>query len=655
MMRSIHLGAGWLVGLLVFAVCSGQAYPQNPGTKERTENDEVRALIDKLQKLGGDRLQDVPTMSADQFLALGISQARVLVLGKKPTASSAIIRELVKRGARAVPLLIAHLDDKRPTGITIRHHGGRGGMFFVDEYDFNRRTTKEPPRGVNRELGKDGNDRDTHTVTVGDLCFVVLGEIVNRHFNAVRYQMTGCIMINSPTGSDVLRVAIKEEWGGLTPARHKESLERDFLEPDSGSRRNEACLRLGYYYPEALEPLALKQLAAPRYDFSEVWDLIREKLYPAKDAKERKDLFNTFVAKRGDVARQAIQVGLFDDLDLQEADEGGRLSPPLEKKYAARACLVELFGYPNFVKSDDRPHLLPTSDATQARFIDRLVFFASAKIDEAARRVLRSTEDEYLALSCARYLVGRGADQAIQRYVAQRLPGADEKRRTELEQLRGRLGWTLLHLAAEVSDSDRIADLILNGADVNARAANGQTPLHVAAEHRRLEAVRVLLDRNADPNNRDIDGYTPARLAVDGGNVVELLLARGAVPSDILVASFTGRVDVVESSLAKDRSSVASRTRKGATSLHIAAKRGHAKVVEVLLAHGADVNATEGENKFTPLHCAAYYCHPKVVALLLAHKADRSRKVWEGKTPLDLARERDCPNGETSRLLKEER
>jgi ankyrin repeat protein len=138
-------------------------------------------------------------------------------------------------------------------------------------------------------------------------------------------------------------------------------------------------------------------------------------------------------------------------------------------------------------------------------------------------------------------------------------------------------------------------------------------------------------------------------------HVVELLLARGALPSDIFVASFAGRVDVVESSLEKDRSSVAAGTRKGATPLHIAAERGHVKVVEVLLAHGADVNATEGESKFTPLHYAAYYCHPKVVALLLAHKADRSRKVWDGKTPLDLARERDGLDGETSRLLKEEK
>ena len=280
---------------------------------------------------------------------------------------------LVQRGAAAIPELIAHLDDKRPTKITIHHESVIGVMSFDDEYDYNRKTTK-PPKGVNRE--SQTVDRcTTHTVTVGDLCFVALGQIVNRYFSAVRYQPTACIMINSPTASEHLRIVIKKEWGGLTNERHKESLVRDFLQPDSEFRRAGACLRLGYYYPELLEPLALKQLAAPRYNVFEVESLIREKLYLAKDAKERRLLFDAFVAKCGDVARQGILVYLFEDLHIQEADEGGHLSPGLKEKYAARACLVELFGYPEAVKSKDQPHLLPVENCTQARFIDTLVFF----------------------------------------------------------------------------------------------------------------------------------------------------------------------------------------------------------------------------------------------------------------------------------------
>ncbi len=151
---------------------------------------------------------------------------------------------------------------------------------------------------------------------------------------------------------------------------------------------------------------------------------------------------------------------------------------------------MELFGYPEAVMSEDQPHVLPVENCTQARFIDTLVFFPSAKIDQAVREILRSTEEDYLAIACARYLMGRGADQEIRRYVEQRLPGADKKRRKELEQMRGRLGWTPLHVAAEMGEPQRIEDLIFEGADVNARAANGQTPLHVAAEYGRFGAIR---------------------------------------------------------------------------------------------------------------------------------------------------------------------
>jgi len=106
-------------------------------------------------------------------------------------------------------------------------------------------------------------------------------------------------------------------------------------------------------------------------------------------------------------------------------------------------------------------------------------------------------------------------------------------------------------------------------------------------------------------------------------------------------------------SLAKDKSLVGARTRGGAKPLHFAARLGHVKVAEVLLAHGADINAPEGESKLTPLHRAASYGRSQVVALLLAHNADGRAKSWDGKIPLDFARE--SREQETIRLLKEER
>jgi hypothetical protein len=166
--------------------------------------DEVEGLIEALQSVSEGDVGYPPSMSGHSFLPIGKSEMGTMLFGQPAPASSDAMRELVKRGAAAVPHLIAHLDDAWPTKIAIGHDGGFGGMFFPNEYDFNARTIEKVPEGVNRDWPDDGDDPDNHTVTVGDLCFVALGQIVNREFSAVRYQPTACIMINSPTASSTL-------------------------------------------------------------------------------------------------------------------------------------------------------------------------------------------------------------------------------------------------------------------------------------------------------------------------------------------------------------------------------------------------------------------------------------------------------------------
>jgi ankyrin repeat protein len=639
-----------LLSMLVLVSPATSTVAQKQPAEAARQEDEITALIDKLRTVADGDVGYIPTQSGGGFLPLGVSERGALLLGQRGPTTSGTMRELVKRGAAVVPQLIAHLDDKRVTKIAIKHEGGFGGIFFNDEYDYNSRTNKQPPKGVNRDEHNVDKHPNNHTVTVGDLCFVALGQIINRHFNAVRYQPTACIMINSPTYSEGLRKAVKQEWSDLTPQKHKESLIRDFSDPDYEGRRTGACLRLGYYYPEALEPLVLKQLAVPLYDVFEVSTLIRDKLYRTKDAKERKVLFDEFVAKRGEVARQGILLDLFHDLDMQEADEQGRVSPPLKDKYAARVCLIELYGYPKNVKSEQRPHLLPTNQAMQARFIDAVAFFPTVKIDKAVRAILRSTDHDYLARSCARYLVGRGADADIQQYVQQRMKNANAERRSQLERLLDQLGWTPLHVAAEHGEPAMVENAIANGADINAQAANGQTALHVAADHGMYGAIDILIKRKADLNLKDKHGRTPVQLAVAYDGAAEMLLAAGAEPSDILVAAFAGRADLVEGFLKKDKSLVKA-TIRGETPLHFAARLGHTNVVKVLLSYGAPVNASDG-SQLTPLHRAASYGRHQVVELLLASKADRSAKSWDGKTAWDFAIE--SGDAKTIKLLSAE-
>ena len=51
--------------------------------------------------------------------------------------------------------------------------------------------------------------------------------------------------------------------------------------------------------------------------------------------------------------------------------------------------------------------------------------------------------------------------------------------------------------------------LLAAGADVMARAENGETPLYGAADARNLAAVEVLLAAGADPMARGGPGWTP--------------------------------------------------------------------------------------------------------------------------------------------------
>lgn len=620
----------WIYVICSIALILAVGHAQEPPPAGLPDK-QIRNLIDKLPAISQGDVGYMPTRSGGAFLPLGKSDTGTMLLFKEGPAPSETMRQLVAQGAASIPHLIAHLDDKRETKIKLKHDSFFGGMLFSDEYDYNRRTAKGAPVDVNRDIFA-GNEKhpNEHTVTVGDLCFVALGQIVNRQFSAVRYQPTAITMVNSPTYSERLRNVVRAEWGTLTPGQHKASLIRDFEQPDHEGRRTGAVVRLGYFYPEALEPLVLKQLAEPIIDVAKVHQLVHGSLYSAKNAEERKAFLDSFIAKTGEHSRAEVLDQLFDDLDLPD------FSGP-----KARECLVELFGYLKEVHVKDRPVVVLNTETSQARLIDAIARFHSPKIDSAVRKVLHATDDEYLARACVRYLVGRGADQDIREYVEKRDAIADAERQRGLRQILDQLGWTELHVAASEYENEWLEHLIAKGGDVNAAATNGKTPLHVAAEHGSYGGLEILIKHKADLNRKDKDSKTPVQLAMGYDAAVEMLLDAGAEVPDILVAAFAGRDELVKRFLESDRALSAIRSEHGDTPLHFAAQNGYLKTAELLIAADADVNARDNEhNKLTPLHLAAIYGHGKIIALLLANKGDRTARDWDGKTPLDHAREK---------------
>lgn len=87
-----------------------------------------------------------------------------------------------------------------------------------------------------------------------------------------------------------------------------------------------------------------------------------------------------------------------------------------------------------------------------------------------------------------------------------------------------------LHLAVKDGDSDKVAHLIINGADVSATVAHDLSPLHIACSTGVLETADRLIRGGAKVDQIAECGLTPLFMAVQNGNrnLVGYLKAKGA-------------------------------------------------------------------------------------------------------------------------------
>jgi hypothetical protein len=166
------------------------------------------------------------------------------ILGSKIPVNHPAMKEIVEMGVDALPDLLNHLSDDRKTRLVVGGKKVFGVNWFSNEYD--------PRRGQPKF---DTGDAETHkyvdeyTIRVGDLCYVAIGQIVNRRLYAIRYQPTLCLVINSPVESPPLAEAVRKDWGKLTRNEHRKMLLRESRE--KSHRAEPALTRLRFYYPEA--------------------------------------------------------------------------------------------------------------------------------------------------------------------------------------------------------------------------------------------------------------------------------------------------------------------------------------------------------------------------------------------------------------------
>ncbi len=180
-----------------------------------------------------------------------------------------------------------------------------------------------------------------------------------------------------------------------------------------------------------------------------------------------------------------------------------------------------------------------------------------------------------------------------------------------------------LHAAAQRGDVATIERLAAASpkASLGTRDAHGRTPLHVAAFARQREATRALIAAGADSSALDDDRYDAVTIAsvADDEETLRTLLAAGASASLV-----TSRYD--------------------GTALIAAAHLGHDGVVRQLIAAGAPLDHVNNLH-WTALIEAVVLGdggprHQATVAALLKAGASTRLADRDGKTPLQLARDR---------------
>lgn len=197
-------------------------------------------------------------------------------------------------------------------------------------------------------------------------------------------------------------------------------------------------------------------------------------------------------------------------------------------------------------------------------------------------------------------------------------------------------GYPALVLAAQNGHTDAVKLLLEKGANIEAHSGNGYTALHNAAGNGHIDVLKLLLDKGAKIETKDGNGYTALFWAEgvysgmkDHADVVKLLLEKGA--------------------------NVETTDRNGRTALEIAVERGEVDIVRLLVAKSTNVGMAA--SKFQQeLIGAASSCNSlaqvrKLAAALAVMGANLNAKDQGGQTALMKAvRMADC-NADVARFL----
>lgn len=258
--------AATMLALLGVAMSSAGAAPETclPMSALLTEDgrtppsdDAVKILLDQLQS---DRDSVAHRLaSAPIRLAGALSGDRI---GAPRDRYDAGVQRILRLGPRALPSLLEHVECRSPIGVRLRTErltlyrsnamhvgstperiaalsilGGEGGSFL-------------PP-------GPRLDPSEFEQMLAGDLCFELIGAIVNRRYAAFSYQPTDSALIQSPPTDVRIAAYLREMWGGdLSVPTLSDSLTRDSRRRDDWDLAAGGVERSLEYYPSSsIEPL----------------------------------------------------------------------------------------------------------------------------------------------------------------------------------------------------------------------------------------------------------------------------------------------------------------------------------------------------------------------------------------------------------------
>lgn len=251
--------------------------PRRPLTRENVKR--IKGCIADLAKIDRPDVGLSGTMSGTAFLPVaGQQKSSAMILTDHRLESSPALRVLVELGPDALPFLLDTLADRTETKLVLEHRSGFGAMWLDNELWGNPVNELEM-KVLGRRAGIPRNRLDPkpslqkYTVRVGDVCLVAIGQIVGRGYEAVRYQPTACIVINSPTEDYQLRDQARMIWTSDHPDRKLlDSLLLDYCTQAVAEGRGlnnwyfgaelqtAAALRLLYYYPKETASLISRRL-----------------------------------------------------------------------------------------------------------------------------------------------------------------------------------------------------------------------------------------------------------------------------------------------------------------------------------------------------------------------------------------------------------